>query len=208
MHTLKHTQAKAKGFSLLEVLIAVLVLSIGLVSLAALQILSKQSNFEAVQRSTATALLEDLVERMRANPGGLDTYTANGAGRTLTGTTLSADSSNCLGASVNCNYATMSMYDLKEWEQALAGVTETKVIDGTTVNTGGLTSPTACISGPDGGNGLYTISIAWRGMTRLSNPGIDGCGSTTSLYHFQGTTDNSYRRVISMQTYIIVPSGT
>ena len=44
---------KLAGFSLLELLIALVVFSIGLLAIAGLQTVSKQANFEAVQRTTA-----------------------------------------------------------------------------------------------------------------------------------------------------------
>ncbi|MCS6948044.1 MAG: type IV pilus modification protein PilV, partial [Steroidobacteraceae bacterium] len=58
---------KARGFTLIEALIAVLVLSIGLLGIAGLQLASLQTNSVAYQRSQATMLAYDLLDRMRAN---------------------------------------------------------------------------------------------------------------------------------------------
>ena len=55
------------GFSLLEVLIALLVLSVGLLGLAALQANTLQFNQSAYLRSQATSLAYDMADRMRAN---------------------------------------------------------------------------------------------------------------------------------------------
>ena len=55
------------GATLIEVLIAVVVLSIGLLGLAGLQATSVKSNHSAYQRSQATLLAYDLADRMRAN---------------------------------------------------------------------------------------------------------------------------------------------
>lgn len=55
------------GFSLIEVLIAVLILAIGLLGLAGLQTFSLQSNLNAYQRSQATALTYEIIDAMRAN---------------------------------------------------------------------------------------------------------------------------------------------
>ncbi|QIT56615.1 type IV pilus modification protein PilV [Aquisalimonas sp. 2447] len=60
---------RQRGYSLLEILIAVLVLSIGLLGLAGLQTTSLQSNQSAAQVSQATFLAQDILDRMRANPG-------------------------------------------------------------------------------------------------------------------------------------------
>ena len=57
------------GFTLLEVLIALLVLSIGLLGLAALQTTGLRSNQMASMRTLATQAAYDITDRMRANPG-------------------------------------------------------------------------------------------------------------------------------------------
>lgn len=57
------------GLTLIEVLIAVLVLSIGLLGFAGLQASALQFNHSAHMRTTATNLAYDMVDRMRANPG-------------------------------------------------------------------------------------------------------------------------------------------
>ena len=55
------------GFTLLEVLIALLILSVGLLGLANLQILGLRSSQGALLRSQATVLAEELAERMQVN---------------------------------------------------------------------------------------------------------------------------------------------
>lgn len=55
------------GFSLIEVLIAVLILAIGLLGLAGLQTYSLQSNVNAYQRSQANTLIYEIVDAMRTN---------------------------------------------------------------------------------------------------------------------------------------------
>lgn len=57
----------SKGFTLIEVLVAVLVLSIGLLGIAGLQTRSLQFNGDAYYRTQAQLLATDLAERMRAN---------------------------------------------------------------------------------------------------------------------------------------------
>lgn len=58
---------KQQGFTLLEVMIAVLVLAIGLLGLAHLHISSMKVNQSAEFRSQATMLAADIFDRMRAN---------------------------------------------------------------------------------------------------------------------------------------------
>lgn len=55
------------GFTLIESLIALLVLSIGLLGVAAMQLSSLQANNGAFQRTQATFLAQDIADRMRAN---------------------------------------------------------------------------------------------------------------------------------------------
>ncbi|MCY4015242.1 MAG: type IV pilus modification protein PilV [Gammaproteobacteria bacterium] len=56
------------GFSLLELLVAVLVVAVGALGVAGLQLASIQNNRGAMQYSVTTSLATDLIERMRANP--------------------------------------------------------------------------------------------------------------------------------------------
>ncbi len=57
----------ARGFTLLEVLIAVLVLALGLLGLAALQSTGLRQNHSAYLRSQATLFAYDIIDRMRGN---------------------------------------------------------------------------------------------------------------------------------------------
>ncbi|MBM7063103.1 type IV pilus modification protein PilV [Pseudomonas sp. UL073] len=59
------------GFSLIEVLITLLLVCIGVLGMVALQSRTIQYTQDSVQRNTAAAIANDLVELMRANPAGL-----------------------------------------------------------------------------------------------------------------------------------------
>ena len=63
------------GFSIIEVLVALLVLAIGLLGLAALQAQGLRFNHDAYVRSQATNLAYDIVDRMRANRANVAAYT-------------------------------------------------------------------------------------------------------------------------------------
>lgn len=81
---------KQQGFSLLEVLISVLVLSVGLLGLAALQTTSLKNNHSAHYRTSATVLAYDIIDRMRINPGA--DYTRNiGDAQPPAGSTVNDD---------------------------------------------------------------------------------------------------------------------
>lgn len=100
--------AGSAGFSLLEVLIAVLVLGIGLLGLAGLQATSLRNNLSAYHRSVATQLAYDISDRMRANPQGVtDGNYNNKAGR----------EADCV--TNRCSSADLAGDDLFEWSDAL-----------------------------------------------------------------------------------------
>jgi len=58
---------KHKGFTLIEVLVSMIVLAIGLLGLAGLQMSSLRNNLSAYHRSQATQLAYDMADRMRTN---------------------------------------------------------------------------------------------------------------------------------------------
>ncbi len=63
----KPSKYHQNGFSLIELLVAVVVLSIGMLGLAGLQATGLQHNHSANYRSTATVLAYSIVDSMRAN---------------------------------------------------------------------------------------------------------------------------------------------
>lgn len=67
----------ARGFTLLEVLIALLIFSFGMLGLAALQVYSVQTNQSAHLRSQATALAGMMMDSLRANRANLADYYSN-----------------------------------------------------------------------------------------------------------------------------------
>ena len=73
------SRARCAGMTLIEVLIALVVFSIGLLGLAGLQTLSLRFNTSAYYRTQATALANGLADRMRANREGAlnGSYTAD-----------------------------------------------------------------------------------------------------------------------------------
>ncbi|MGD8641726.1 MAG: type IV pilus modification protein PilV [Gammaproteobacteria bacterium] len=189
-------KGNCKGFTIVEVLVSIIIFSIGLIGIARLQVVSKQSNYDAVQRVTATTIAEEIIAKMRANTTQLAAYSGNGAGITLGRGSLATPANKCDSDASTCTEEQLYEYDLWEIERSLDGVTEQNT-DGDSV--GGLVSPTACINGPAvGGSGLYTIAIVWRGKTALSNPAAHTCGEDTGLYG----DNNEYRRLLFFSVYI------
>lgn len=63
-----------KGFTLLEVLIAVLIFSLGMLGSAGLMVLSVRTNHSAYLRTQASFLADSMVDRMRSNVGWTNDY--------------------------------------------------------------------------------------------------------------------------------------
>ena len=62
------TRQALTGFTLIEVLVTVLIVAIGLLGLAALQVNTLNKQFETLQRAQVTSMVEDMTSRIRMNP--------------------------------------------------------------------------------------------------------------------------------------------
>jgi type IV pilus assembly protein PilV len=67
MSAMRIHAGRPRGFTLIEMLVSLVVLSIGLLGVAALQLTSLRSNHSSAMRSQATFLAYDIIDRMRAN---------------------------------------------------------------------------------------------------------------------------------------------
>ena len=74
----KRRRYSNKGFTLLEALIAFMILSVGMLGIASLQVVSQKAGKTAVYNSVAMMKVEELFESMRANPGVLANYVGAG----------------------------------------------------------------------------------------------------------------------------------
>jgi type IV pilus assembly protein PilV len=63
----RYGMTHSRGFTLIEVLVAIIVLAIGLLGLAGLQLTSLKAADSAYFRSQATLLADDILDRMRSN---------------------------------------------------------------------------------------------------------------------------------------------
>jgi len=97
------------GFTLLEVLVALVVLSIGLLGLSGLQTGSLRNNHSAFLRSQATVVSNDIVDRMRANR---DSALAGDYDITYVETTPSAG---CITGAIGCSATDVAATDLFMW---------------------------------------------------------------------------------------------
>nr|WP_320136215.1 type IV pilus modification protein PilV [uncultured Amphritea sp.] len=97
------------GFNLIEVMVALVILSVGMLGMAALQATSIKQNQSAYMRTQANQLAYDIIDRMRVNPEALSSYLQ---------VTSGAANADCLGAA-GCDQDEMAGNDLSEWFAAI-----------------------------------------------------------------------------------------
>lgn len=154
--------ARIQGFTLIEVLVALVITAIGLLGIAKIQALAYASTGTASLRSLAAIEAASLASAMRANRA----YWAAGSAPvpiTITGTTISDTTLNTSattinycqsgGAGVPCSPANLAAYDLHRWATALNAML---------LNS----SPTSVISCPTTSTPIScTIQISWTERT-------------------------------------------
>ena len=103
------------GFTMLEVLIAIVVISFGLLGLAGLQAFALQNNINATQRTAAIRLANDMVDRMKANYTGVVNNNYH--------LPASTDYANQVAACISvggCTSPQMAQNDAFDWAQGVA----------------------------------------------------------------------------------------
>lgn len=103
--------SRQRGISLIEVMMAVLIFSIGLIGLAGLLVMATRSNHAAYLRTQVTFLAGSMADRMRANPSGVWSGSYNSDDYPVTGTT------DCETAS--CTPADVATRDQQIWSSQL-----------------------------------------------------------------------------------------
>ncbi len=103
--------AAEQGFSLLEILISLVIISIGLLGMAGLQVTSLKQNQSAYMRSQATILAYDIIDRMRANA-----VSAQDGNYFITSGTVDSDCESTSG----CTDSEMASHDVARWQARLA----------------------------------------------------------------------------------------
>jgi len=160
-----------RGMTFIEVLVALFILVTGILGAVAMQTTAKQSSFDAMQRSLASALAQDIIERMRNNSA--DALVLASYNGTYGATELST-LTRCNVIADNCDAGQMVSNDLFEWSQALRGAEAT--IGG--VNAGGLVNARGCIQAV---NQVVNVTISWEGRLEISDGAAGkntGCGSS------------------------------
>jgi type IV pilus assembly protein PilV len=105
------------GFSMVEALIAVLIVAIGLMGVASLIVESVKNGHGALLRTQAVNLVSDMLERIRANPLAGDAYDCAGyaGGPAL----LGCAPSGAVPEAANCTARELAEDDLAEWQKAV-----------------------------------------------------------------------------------------
>jgi type IV pilus assembly protein PilV len=193
----------ARGFTLLEVLITVVILAFGLLGLANLQAKLHVTEMEAYQRAQAVVLLQDFASRVRTNGTNAGGYVTGTGGTTPLGTGNTTD--NCTAP------ATPIAQDRCDWQTALLGAAET-VPDGPDAGSlpdpvGGMLGARGCVVQIQARNpaagvcqpGIYEVSVAWQGLYETVAPDPDrACG----INQFG---NEALRRVISANVTVGTP---
>lgn len=138
---------KQNGFTLIEVMVAVLIFSVGLMGMAGLMVVSVKTNQSAYLRTQASFLAQAMADRMRANKGLINSY--NGTYGTAT-----AGADPC-ASGVVCSPANMVNRDRLVWSQQLIDT---------------LPNPTARVAcnGTVAGTGLHIGAAPYQGLCTLT----------------------------------------
>lgn len=146
---------KQHGFTLVEILVAIIVLAFGLLGLAGLQLNSLKNNNSAYLRTQATLLAYDMLDRMRANQPGV----ANGDYDQLL-ETVPTDPG-CI--ETGCSVSDIAETDAWEWTQIIGEV---------------MPSGKGRVVG-NGEGSIFTITVMWDDNHTGAN-GM-GCSGDTKV---------------------------
>lgn len=133
MHaTFRHSQY---GFGLVESLVALVVVSVGMIGIAVLYGQGLGASRTALYRTQAVNLASDMADRIRVNRRGGATYGGAGA------------NNNCVPGGVSCTPAQMAGQDVWSWNQQIARQLP-----------GGVGTVTYTAASPP----TYTIRVTWQ----------------------------------------------
>ncbi len=135
------TGVVATGFSMIEVLVTLLVISLALLGTAGLQAYAMRMSQGGQFRSQAVLMASDLAERMEANkPAAI-------AGNYVVAQSSTPVAVNAACISAACAAGTLAAYDLAQWQRAVAAT---------------LPQSSWAVTQVTGGNPTtYTITIGW-----------------------------------------------
>jgi type IV pilus assembly protein PilV len=144
-------RAMNAGVGLIEALIAMLVLSIGILGVAPVFVHSLRGSRSAILRTQAVNLAADMADRIRANPGGCAAYDLAGYGAGGPAEHGCASDA-AAGSGNNCNSAQLAEDDLARWQSAVESALPA-ALAGTSA---------AVVQYVAGVPDHYRISVAWQ----------------------------------------------
>ena len=162
-HKPAHPPAAEAGFSLIEVLIAILILAFGVVSMGGLQLASLKSNQISGYSATAATLVKDYTEMMRSNPsiasivtttGGVNPYLFDSSDTSSFSATPPADCKSTV-----CDGANLAKMHVADWAARVASSLpqgRAVVCRDETPKSGSAFEWTC-----DGAGSLVTIKVGW-----------------------------------------------
>ncbi len=146
-----------RGLSMIEILVTLVIVAVGALGLAGMQLMALKFNKEASVRSIATELTMELSDRMRLNIAGVSaTKYDRSLGYTAALSTAVADPG--CGKTQDCTSTTLAQLDLHDWLDAIA----TALPGGT-----GSVIPVA------GNKSVYQLVVMWMEKSFLDSGGTD-----------------------------------
>jgi len=171
--------------TLIEVLIALVLLVTSILGAVAMQASAKKGSFDAMQRSLASSLAQDIIERMRGNNTTIGANVLDGYNGTYGVVGLGVPANRCNTSNSLCTAVELITNDLYEWEQGLMGAD----VKDSTVNKGGLVGVVGCINHS---NGNVSVAISWEGREETS----DGAADNATFGIECGTSTNKRRQIL------------
>ena len=149
---------RQRGASLIEVLVAVLVASMGILAMSGLLANAARFSKTSEYRSVASLLAADIADRMRANLAGQASYVFTTAG-------LESDAPDMAAACATpalCTAAELAAIDLAAWRRAVFN---------------SLPQGTGYVAVSDAANRMVDIWIIWRDPSAISTEGYDNAAT-------------------------------
>jgi type IV pilus assembly protein PilV len=161
----RHSAAPVRGFILIEVLISIVILAIGLLGLAKLQVSTRQMQMESYQRAQAVILLQDMVTRLSINSKAATCYalTDPATGKPYLGVGGTVPASCGTGTTLQ---QVMAVQDMTAWDNQLLGVAESTAAG---ASVGAMIDARGCVS-YDAANDIYVVTVVWRGLVQTAAP--------------------------------------
>lgn len=215
LHPHKHlsiSKKQSQGFTLLEILVAIVVLSFGLLGMVGIQAMALKSNTDAKQQSTAVQLASELSEMMRGNKViavGLTNATNPYLVNNYTGGAISAPSENC-SASAGCNSSlNVATWEAYEWltriKATFPGARVQVCYDPNPYTTAGTPQWGCAAAGAAKAGDSISIKIGWTRDTTNKTRVNTGNATTDATTNKTNAYDEAVRPSI---IYIVTPGSS